>query len=166
MLISDSSGMETLRYNDDAFVAAAESELLVVVLVVGLVVVLPLGLVVLELASELTPDDVSKLCLHVGQVLFMRNQCAKLSALNMWPQCLMRATRCVGSNESWVIEHTLLIGLTMVSKTTSSTRSSNSAWVSLRSSEGYSIPSNAVTMLFSKLADVVVLSGVVLKRFE
>ena len=84
MLISDSSGMETLRYNDDAFVAAAaESELLVVVLVVGLVVVLPLGLVVLELASELTPDDVSKLCLHVGQVLFMRNQCAKLSALNM-----------------------------------------------------------------------------------
>jgi len=27
--------------------------------------------------------EVSKLCLHVGHVLFMRNQCVRLSALNI-----------------------------------------------------------------------------------
>jgi len=35
---------------------------------------------------------VNKLCRHVGHVLFRRNQCAKLSELNMCPQCLMRDT--------------------------------------------------------------------------
>jgi hypothetical protein len=53
------------------------------------------------------------LCLHVGHVLFMRNHCAKPSGLNMWPQCRMRATCWLGSNTSWVIEHTLFIGLGM-----------------------------------------------------
>ena len=55
----------------------------------------------------------NKLCLHVGHVLFMRNHCAKPSGLNMWPQCRMRATCWLGSNTSWVIEHTLFIGLGM-----------------------------------------------------
>ena len=33
-----------------------------------------------------TSTEVNKLCLHVGHVLLMRNQCVKLSELNMCPQ--------------------------------------------------------------------------------
>ena len=78
--------------------------------------------------------EVNKLCRHVGHVLFMRNQCAKLSELNMCPQCLIRDTCCADSNTSCVIEHTELIGLTMFPNATDSTRSSSWAGVSLRSS--------------------------------
>jgi hypothetical protein len=57
--------------------------------------------------------EVLKLCLHVGHVLFMRSHSIKLSGLNMCPQCRMRATRCVGSNVSCVIEHTVFNGRAM-----------------------------------------------------
>ena len=78
--------------------------------------------------------SVNKLCRHVGHVLFTRNHCAKLSELNMCPQCLIRDTCCADSNTSCVIEHTLLSGLTMFPNTPISTRSSSCAGVSLRSS--------------------------------
>jgi len=55
-----------------------------------------------------------RLCLHVGHVLFMRSHSIKLSGLNMCPQCRMRTTRCVGSNVSCVIEHTVFNGRSMV----------------------------------------------------
>lgn len=73
MLISDSSGISMRRYP------------LIVLLVRGTVFVFA-SVFALVLEPELSDDDVSKLCLQVGQVLFMRNQCAKLSALNMCPQ--------------------------------------------------------------------------------
>ena len=91
------------------------------------------GLVAVVACLE-TGLAVNKLCRHVGHVLFMRNQCARLSELNMCPQCRIRDTCCADSNTSCVIEHTELIGLTMFPNTTDSTRSSNCAGVSLRSS--------------------------------
>ena len=97
--------------------------------------------------------EANKLCLHVGHVLFRRNQCAKLSELNMCPQCLMRDTVCVGSNESCVMEHKVLSGLTMFPNTTVSMRSCNCAGVNLRSSGGFIIPNNAFMMLFSNEAE-------------
>ena len=75
----------------------------VVVVVVGAAVV---GIVVV--GARLF--EVLKLCLHVGHVLWLRNHSIKLSGLNMCPQCRMRATRCVGSNVSCVIEHTVFNG--------------------------------------------------------
>ena len=124
-----------------AFVAVLALALVALALVA--LALLALSLVAWALRS------VNKLCLHVGHVLFIRNHCDKLSELNMCPQCLIRDTCCADSNASCVIEHTLLIGLTMFPNATVSTRSSNCACVSLRSSDEFIIPNNAFMMLVS-----------------
>ena len=79
------------------------------VVVVGVVVVVVVGAAVVGIGASRT-FEVLKLCLHVGHVLFIRSHSIKLSELNMCPQCRMRATRCVGSNVSCVIEHTVYNG--------------------------------------------------------
>ena len=46
-----------------------------------------MGAVESDVAVEpVAVEAVNKLCLHVGHVLLMRNQCVKLSELNMCPQ--------------------------------------------------------------------------------
>ena len=77
--------------------------------IVGIVCVGIVGIVVVAAR----PFEVLKLCLHVGHVLWLRSHSIKLSGLNMCPQCRMRATRCVGSNVSCVIEHTAFNGRSM-----------------------------------------------------
>jgi len=65
----------------------------------------------------------------------------------------MRDTCCADSNTSCVIEHNVLIGLTMFPNTTVSMRSANCAGVSLCISGGFIIPNNAFMMLFSNEAE-------------
>jgi hypothetical protein len=46
-----------------------------------------MGAVESDVAVEpVAVEEVNKLCLQVGHVLLMRNQCVKLSELNMCPQ--------------------------------------------------------------------------------
>ena len=95
--MSDSSGMLMPRCNG-------------LVVVVGVAVVVVVGVAALVARTF----EVLKLCLHVGHVLWLRSHSIKLSGLNMCPQCRMRATHCVGSNVSCVIEHTAFNGRSIV----------------------------------------------------
>ena len=97
------------RCNGLVVVVGAAVVVVVVIGVVGVVVV-----VVGTAVVGARPFEVLKLCLHVGHVLWLRSHSIKLSGLNMCPQCRMRATRCVGSNVSCVIEHTVFNGRSMV----------------------------------------------------
>jgi hypothetical protein len=97
MLISDSSGILTPRCN--GLVVAADVDADDADAGAGA-----------DADAGARPFDVLKLCLHVGHVLFIRSHSIKLSELNMCPQCRMRATRCVGSNVSCVMEHTVFNG--------------------------------------------------------
>ena len=93
-----------------AVVAAVVGAVVVVVVVIGVIAVV--AVVAAALVARMFESR--RLCLHVGHVLFMRSHSIKLSGLNMCPQCRMRTTRCVGSNVSCVIEHTVFNGRSMV----------------------------------------------------